>query len=219
MNLKHTTLAALFLATGLWAAAGVADTGLRIKKCQDANGEWHYGDTADVACAKSKIIEITDTGVETKEIAAPLTAEQLKERAAQQAAAKKQEQRAERDRLLLSMYASESDITYVRDRKIADIESQIQASRDTVKSLQATLLRLQSEETRQKAKNKGEAADTAKIITNTQSQIATHEASIKDRQKEEDVIRKQADADLARYRELKKNPSPPVVAGAGSPSP
>ncbi len=219
MARKHTILVTWFLIAGLCSLPAIADSGFTIEKCQDANGEWHYGDTADVDCAKSKIIEINNSGVETKEIAGPLTAAQLKERAAQQAAAKKQEKQAEKDQLLRSMYASESDITYVRDRKIADVESQIRASEETVKSLNATLVRLQKQERQQQTSNKAYAGTTATIIANTQSQIATHEASIKEKRQEEDTIRKQAAADLARYRELEKKPPQPAAAGAGTTTP
>ncbi len=218
MNCKHTIVTFCFLAASLFVAASAsgADTTFRIKKCQDANGEWHYGDDADRACAHSKVIEITETGVKAKEIAAPLTAEQLKEKAAQQAEAQKEKEKtdeqARKDRLLLAMYASESDINYVRDRKIADIESQIQASEDTLKSLNATLVRLQ---TQNKAKNDPKAA---KIIANTQAQIATHEAAIKEKHDEEAAIRNQAAADLVRYRELRNAPAPLAgdSAAAGS---
>jgi len=226
MNLKHIIVTVSFLTVGLWtlasAGAGAADTTFRIKKCQDANGEWHYGDSADVACARSKVIEITETGVKTKEIAAPLTPEQLKERAAHQAEAQKDKQQAQaqaqKDQLLLSMYASESDITYVRDRKIADIETQLQASTDTVKSLRATLSRLQTQAVQEKAANKPTLANTDKIIASTQAQITTHEAAIKSKRDEEAAIRKQADADLARYRQIKGSPAP-LAAGTAAATP
>ncbi|MHB8453439.1 MAG: hypothetical protein ACYDDO_01820 [Acidiferrobacterales bacterium] len=216
MNSKHTIVTICFLAASLWVAASAsgAETTFRIKKCQDANGEWHYGDDADRACAHSKVIEITESGVKAKEIAAPLTPEQLKEQTAQQAEAQKEkakaDEQARRDHLLLAMYASESDITYVRDRKIADIEAQIQASQDTLKSLRATLVRLQ---TQNKVKDDPK---TAKIIANTQAQMATHEDAIKEKRDEEAAIRNQAAADLVRYRELTSAPAP-LAGGATAP--
>jgi hypothetical protein len=44
-----------------------------IKKCKDATGRWHYGDTAAEECAKSKITEMSDEGTTKQVIAAPPT--------------------------------------------------------------------------------------------------------------------------------------------------
>lgn len=211
MRFKHTIAAVCFLSIAMGLKPGFAGPTFVIKKCRDANGEWHYGDNAGRACANSKVIEITDSGVRTKELAAPLTAAQLKERTAALAkSAKAQQQarsRARRDRILLSMYASASDITYVRNRKIADIKSLIEGEKDTLKSLQATLPRLRAQETAEKSTNKPEAADTAQVIANTEAQIATHNENIKKEQQEIVSVRQQAAADLVRYRKLKAAPS------------
>ena len=71
-------LIATFALLSVAAQAGPA-TGSKIKKCQDASGHWHYGDNADDMCRQSKIVEINEQGLTTKEIAAPMTAEQLKQ--------------------------------------------------------------------------------------------------------------------------------------------
>ncbi len=215
MNFKHTIVAVCFLLVTLGLKPGFAEPGFVIKKCRDANGEWHYGDTAGRACAHSKVIEITNSGVKTKELAAPLTPTQLKEHAATLAKTEKATQKvraqARKDRILLSMYASENDITYVRDRKISDIKGLIEGEKDTLKSLRATLPRLQAEETAQASRNKAAAAGTATIIADTRAQIATHEATIEKEQQEEAAVRQQAAADLARYRQLKKSPLNPTA--------
>ncbi|MHB8550485.1 MAG: hypothetical protein ACYDB8_05875 [Acidiferrobacterales bacterium] len=200
----------------------IAGTAFVIKKCQDANGEWHYGDNAGRECAHSKVIEITNSGVKTKELAAPLTPAQLKAHAAEFAQAAKEKAkaraRARRDRILLSMYASSDDITYVRNRKISDVNGLIEGEKDTLKPLQATLSRLQAEEAAQKSTNKAEAAATAKVIANTEAQIAKHKENIKKEQQEIVAIRQQAAADLARYRKLKDmGPGPTPATGDATP--
>ena len=105
------------------------------------------------------------------------------------------------------MYASASDITYVRNRKIADIKGLIEGEKDTLKSLQATLPRLRAQETAEESTNKPEAADTAQVIANTEAQIAAHNENIKKEQQEIVSVRRQAAADLVRYRQLKAAPS------------
>ncbi len=191
--------------------------GMTIKKCQDATGLWHYGDTASDECAKSQVTVMTEEGTTKKIIAAPLTDAQLKQRAAQlkaeDAAHQKAEQQAKKDALLLATYGSENDITYIRDRKIAQIETTIKSSEETLKSLRAVLARMEAQAPRDAKGGKGN--DTAqKNIEMTQQQIARHEALITQKRQEQEDLRKQYAEELQRYRELKKQPSLATVPPA-----
>ena len=109
-----------------------ADTSTTIKKCKDATGQWHYGDTAATECAQSTVTVMTDEGTTKKVIAAPPTAQELKEREAHQEVEKAEQQKAKdqarKDALLLSSYGSEKDIIYIRDRKVTQVETIIKAS-------------------------------------------------------------------------------------------
>lgn len=194
-------LVATFL-LGLALAAPAA--GPQIKKCQDAQGRWHYGDRAAESCA-SKVTVINDKGMKTKEIAAPLTAAELAARAKAEAEAEAQRETKEaqqkRDRQLLATYATEEDIRIGRDRRVSDLDSHIRAAEETVNALRATLERMQ-----------GRADQDS--IAKTEAQIARHEAALAERKKEQEAIQAQYEADLARYREL-KNPSRGQNAGRG----
>ena len=178
-----------------------------IKKCQDATGRWHYGDSAAEECAKSKITVMNDEGITKKVIAAPLTEQELKERAenreAQEAAQKKAEEQAKKDALLLSSYGVENDITYIRDRKIAQIDASIKATEQTLTPLRAALGRMEAQVADESKSGKPDEA-TVKNIEMTKAQIARHEAAIADKHKEQEAIRAEYDQDLTRYRELKK---------------
>lgn len=200
------------LMTGM--AAQAADTPT-IKKCKDATGRWHYGDTAAEECAKSKVTVMTDGGTTKKVIAAPPTEQELKEREAQQESIAAERQRAEeqarRDALLLATYGVEDDILYIRDRKIAQIESQIKASEETLKSLRGALGRMEAQAA-DEGKDAKAATTTAKNIELTKSQIARHEGAVASKRQEQQALREQYAAELKRYRELKnktqiKNPS------------
>jgi hypothetical protein len=201
----------LLLLLPLSAGAAEAPKGKLIKKCQDAAGKWHYGDTAAEECAKSRITEISETGVKRKEIAAPPTEQELREREARQGEIERERRLAEeqkrRDELLLSTYGHEDDIAYTRDRKLAQLESAIKASEDTLQSLRAALARLEAQAAEESRGGKPVPAPTAKNIAQTKNQIATHEAAIQAKRKEQETVRRQAAADLARYRELKKAPA------------
>lgn len=185
-----------------------ADTSTTIKKCKDATGQWHYGDTAATECAQSTVTVMTDEGTTKKVIAAPPTAQELKEREAHQEVEKAEQQKAKdqarKDALLLSSYGSEKDIIYIRDRKVTQVETIIQASNETLKSLRAALARMEA----QANESKGSLdKTTAKNIEQTKAQIARHEGIIAEEQQEQDALRKQYAEELQRYREIKKQPS------------
>ena len=212
---RHPSSRTLMLVLGLvmsavgLVAAEAAETSKTIKKCQDATGRWHYGDTASAACATSKITVMSDEGVTKKVIAAPPTEQELREREAnqeaQEAAKKKADDQAKKDALLLSSYGVEDDITYIRDRKIAQIEATIKASEQTLTPLRAALARMEAQVAGEG--KSGKPDETAlKNIEMTKAQIARHEAAIADKRKEQAAIRVEYDQDLARYRELKKQP-------------
>ncbi|MDH3514447.1 MAG: hypothetical protein OEM83_06200, partial [Gammaproteobacteria bacterium] len=134
------------------------------------------------------------------------TEQELKEREAQRETIEAERIRAEeqtrKDALLLSTYGVEDDIYYIRDRKIAQIESQIKASEETLKSLRGALARMEALAADDKKDTK--AADaTAKNIELTKSQIERHEGVIAAKRQEQEALRKQYAGELERYRVLK----------------
>jgi hypothetical protein len=197
-------LGLLLSGPGAHAASGKSST---IKKCQDATGKWHYGDTAADECAKSKVTVITEKGTTQKVIAAPPTEAELKEREEQRETVEAEQARAEeqarKDSLLLSTYGVEDDIIYIRDRKIAQIETSIKASEQTLKPLSAALARMEAQAV-DESKDAKAAEATAKNIEMTRNQIARHEAAIATKRQEQEALRKQYTEELERYRELKK---------------
>lgn len=191
------------LAAAVLPAAAAESKGVTIKKCRDAAGKWHYGDTAATACAHSKVTIINEQGIKKREIAAPLTSEQLRAREQRQAEAQQAQEQAKRDELLLATYAHEADIIYIRDRKLAQLESMIKASTDTLVPLRATLKRLQAQAAAEEKAQQNVSEQTAKALEQTRSQIGKHEAAIAQKRREQETIKAQAQADLERYRELK----------------
>jgi hypothetical protein len=197
------TLSLLLPVMGAHAASGKSSS---IKKCQDATGKWHYGDTAADECAKSKITVITEKGTTQKVIAAPPTDQELKEREAQRETLEAEQARAaeqaRKDALLLSTYGVEDDIIYIRDRKIAQIEASVKAGEETLKPLRAALARMQAQATEEKDPKAAEA--TAKNIETTRNQITRHEGAIAAKRQEQEALRRQYAEELERYRVLKK---------------
>jgi predicted phage tail protein len=211
------------LVIGVSAFAADDKKGPRIKKCQDAAGKWHYGDQADEQCAQSKVIELDRQGVKRKEIAAPLTEAELKAHAEKQAEEEKAKKLAaeqkRQDEIMLATYAVEADITLTRDRKLADVDTQIHASEQTLKSLQNSLKRLRTQAAEEQRGGKPVSAQTTKTIANNEAQIAKHESLIKKMQNDKEAIRVQYDAEVIRFRELKsKQVAAPAAASGTAPA-
>lgn len=194
-----------FIAAPVYAANSGGNT--KIKKCKDSQGKWHYGDRAAEECERSKIIELSNRGVKRGVVKAPPTAEELKEREKQQVELEEERRRAEeqarRDQQLLATYGHEQDIIYIRDRKLAQIDYTISAADATVKPLRAALERMEAQAIKAKQNGREVPADLASQIDKTRVQIIRHEAMIASKRQEQDVIVRQAEDDLQRYRELK----------------
>ena len=211
------TVSALLLAVLATGPALADDTkGARIKKCQDAQGRWHYGDEAADACAQSKVIELDTRGIKRNVIDAPLTEAELKARASEFEAAEKSKKAAElqarRDQQLLATYAVEDDIVLSRDRKLSDIDTQIKSSEATLASLRKSLARIQAQAADEQRGGKAVSEHTAKTITANEAQVAKHEAHIEDLKKEQEKVRTQFQADIDRFRELKNRPATPPAS-------
>ena len=147
-----------------------------------------------------------------KEIAAPLTAEQLKERE-QDRQEKEQEQRrtedrARRDKQLLATYGHEDDITQTRDRKLAEIDAQVRASSETLTALRAALTRYLAQASEESRATGRTSAQTTINLAKTQGQIAKQEAFIQSKAPEKESARQQYQADLERFREIKSRATP-----------
>jgi len=202
------TVSALVLALLAAGPALAADAkGARIKKCQDAQGRWHYGDEAADACAQSKVIELDTRGIKRNVIDAPLTEAELKARAAgleeAEKAKKLAEQQKRRDDQLLATYAVEDDLILSRDRKLADIDTQIKSSESTLASLQKSLDRIRAQAADEQRGGKPVSEQTAKTIAANEAQVAKHRTHIDELKKEQEQTRAQFQTDIERFRQLK----------------
>lgn len=153
-------IACLSMASGAWA----------IKKCQDSDGNWHYGDFAGQACSQSKVTTLNERGVVQDERAAPLTAEEKAAQAEQlrlekERLAAEEASREERARIL-SIYETEADIERQRTNQMYSVQSNIDVTKAYIDSLQERINR-----------NETKIA----TITNTafQEQIRTENAEVR----------------------------------------
>lgn len=122
-----------------WAPGG-AQT---ITKCQDAEGNWHYGTYASEICGDRPVTELRESGVTLEVHEAPPTAEELqaikrREEAERQAQIKREEKRRI-DRTLMEKYESEEVIIGLRDQRIAELTRQIEFNTEQMARLREEL--------------------------------------------------------------------------------
>jgi hypothetical protein len=119
-----------------------------IKKCQDADGNWHYGDITVTQCGKSKVTTLDDRGFISSEKDAPKTAEQLENESSEKAKSEAETARvrAEEDERIriLSVYETEADIDRQRDNQIDSVSSNIAEHNAYIKSVNAKIKRLET---------------------------------------------------------------------------
>jgi hypothetical protein len=146
-----------------------------IRKCQDADGNWHYGEYADSECAISSDISTVNqnTGaISTKK--RPPTAEELeaaskkkKEAAAKIAAQKKQDAK---DKNLVKIYGSEEIIISTRDRKLSSIDNNVNITRQLKSGVQKDIESL-------KKRKKSKKVDA--LIAERQRAVKSYDNAIK----------------------------------------
>ncbi len=184
-----------------------AEKDSKIFKCKDAAGRTHYGSTAAEECARTKVTEMSDQGTTRREVAAPLTEEELKQREERKVDDDRKkidsDERARRDKILLSTYTSVDELEQFRVRKLTEMEKVISSSETTLNSLRRSLERLESEVAEEQKAGKPNPK-TTKALEQARLQVDRHNQQIEKRRKEVENMRKQFDDDIARYRELKK---------------
>jgi len=189
-------LAMALVAVPPQVSAQQAGKRVEIKKCQDADGNWHYGDTAADECARSKITVIDKRGLKVEEVGAPPTAEELArqkaEAAAQQEAeAKAEEEKRSRERIL-SIYDSEAAIFRARDERLGHIDRQIATYKNMSGRLQQRL---------DKARSTGATPEAVKVL---EADLGAYENAIVTSEQQRSEIMEHYAQDLELYRALKQ---------------
>jgi len=180
---------------------------LAIKKCQDADGKWHYGDVAVTQCNNAKVTTLTERGFIESELDAPKTAEELE---AEQAALAAEE--AERERLkaiqdernrILSIYETEDDIDRQRDNQINSVQSNIDVHKAYLKSLDKRIDRTQTALAETKGKSVREKLTKDLESTKARKEDYTKNLTGLETQKEE--IMKRFENEKKVYLEIKNS--------------
>lgn len=172
----------------------------------DEKGQVHYSDKIPPEYAGQQRDVLNNQGVKKQTIEGAKTPEQLAEEARQAKLQEEEKQRAEeqarRDRILLSTYTTEDEITMARDGKVAALDTYIKVTNSRVDKLKAQLdaLRKRAEQT---DASTPAGAKLQKDIAHTEQQIRENEGYVEAKHREQDELRARFEQDLQRYRELK----------------
>ena len=193
----------LFLLAGMPAAAE------KVYKWVDEDGVVHYGHALPPSEAGRAHKILNEQGIAVDNVAPAKTAEQIAEEARVAAAAK---EAAKRDQVLLNTYLSVDEIENLRDRRVELLEALNQVTRKYMENLDEKLSGLRAEAARHEARaeSAGEAVaipdDLSAEIAHAERGIEGYRRELETRRVEQERIRAQFDADIARFRELKGLP-------------
>jgi hypothetical protein len=193
---------ALALAGGFAAAA---DSGRKLYKWVDEKGVVHYGDSIPPKYAKQERRVLNEHGVEVGKLDAEKTDA---ERKADDARLRVVTDAKQRDKILLTTYVSVKQIEQLRDQRLDLIESQIQVSDMYVANLQTRLnqLHARAQFFRPYSSNsnaKSMPDQVAEDLVRTVNEIRVQRTNLAGKRSEQDTLRKEFQADIERYKELK----------------
>ncbi len=144
-----------------------------IEKCQDENGEWHYGNFAADECAlSSDITSLNEEGTEVGTKAPPPTMEELAKaeaaRLAEEVAAAERKKQREDDTNVVRIFGSEEVIISTRDRKLASIDNNIEITRQikdgVLKDIESLKVRPQTAKVKNQIKDREVAIQSYDVV-------------------------------------------------------
>jgi len=171
----------------------------------DEKGLVHYGDRIPAQYSRSESAILNREGVEVGKLEAQKTPEQLAAEALHQQEVLRQKQH---DSFLLFTYSSVADIERLRDERLDTIQGQRQAAEQYVENLQSRLSLLQTRAMMFKPYNPRAGAhrlpdDLAEDLVRTLNEMRTQKNALAAKDDEDAALRKQFQADIERYKELR----------------
>jgi hypothetical protein len=194
---------ALLVSTCL--TANGSSSGRTLYKWVDEQGITHYGDHIPPEYAGQEQHVINSQGVEINRLDAQKTPEQL---AADDQKKFDAQQSQNRDRNLLSTYASVQEIERLRDQRLTLLSDQVKVTSQFLEVLNGKLKKLRASSTHYKPYSDDPAAPTmpdqiAEDLVRVGNDIRTQEQNLHEKSSEETIMRQQFESDISRFKELK----------------
>jgi hypothetical protein len=200
----------------LTLAAGVADAQSgqkpsgqnKVYRWVDKNGQVHYGDSVPAEYADQDRDVLNRQGVTVGREEGHITPAEAAAKAAADKAARDEQKRRLRDRVLLQTYQSVEELEVLRDNRLELVDSQLTIQEQSLANLRAQHAQIKKQAARYAPVNtKPDAAplppELAKDLKRAASDIATQEANLQKRRDERENIRMTFEADIKRFAELR----------------
>ena len=203
-NAAWVLCAATLLASPGFATAP-ANNGRVVYKWVDQQGVTHYGDHIPPEFAAQEQHIINYQGVEISRLEAQKTPEQL---AAEEQKKAEAEQSRNRDRNLLTTYASVQEIERLRDQRVTLLSDQIKVTSQFLEVLNGRLKKLRDGSTHFKPYSSDPNAPAmpdqfAEDLVRVGNDIRTQQQNLREKHSEETTMSKQFESDIERFKELK----------------
>lgn len=207
IRLTHFMTALLLGSAALTITGANAAESHKTYRWVDKQGNVYYGDMVPPEYAAQGNKEISEQGVVVKTNAPPPTEaqraeaqrlEKLKAEKARIAAEKR-----DHDRMLLSTFSNEDDLIMTRNGKVASIDAMINATKSRNLSLQKSLDAMRASAAERERNGQVIPIKLSNDIASMHTQINDNLSYIASKQREQEQLRTQFEADLERFRELK----------------
>jgi len=174
----------------------------------DKDGQVHYGDSVPPEYAEQDRDILNRQGVPIAREQGLVTAEEAAEQAAAEKAARDEQKRKLRDRVLLQTYQSVRELEVLRDNRLELVDAQLTIQEQSLANLRAQRIQLEKHARRYAPANKDPKAqplpeEISADLMRATSDITTQEANLIKRREERENIRLTFEADIKRYKELR----------------
>jgi hypothetical protein len=201
-------LSAVILALLAGAAAAQSDKQKKLYRWVDKDGQVHYGDSVPAEYAEQDREVLNRQGVPVGREEGTITPEEAAAKAVADKAARDEQKRKLRDRVLLQTYQSVQELEILRDNRLDLVDAQLTIQEQSLSNLRAQRAQIQRMAARYAPVNTGSDAqplpdELAADLEQSANDIQTQESNLVRRREERESIRKTFEADIARYKELR----------------
>jgi hypothetical protein len=201
-------LPAVMLALLAGAAGAQSDKQKKLYRWVDKNGQVHYGDSVPAEYAEQDRDVLNRQGLPVGREEGTITPEEAAAKAAADKAARDEQKRKLRDRVLLQTYQSVQELEVLRDNRLELVDAQLTIQEQSLSNLRAQRAQIERIAARYAPVNTGADApplpdELAADLERSSSDIQTQEANLERRRQERENIRRTFETDIERYKELR----------------
>jgi hypothetical protein len=208
MNARSTAILLFAVTLALQAGAASAEEKQKLYRWVDKSGQVHYGDSVPPEYAEQDRDVLNRQGVKVGREEGTITPEEAAAKAAEDKAARDEQKRKLRDRVLLQTYQSVQELEVLRDNRLDLVDAQLTIQEQSLSNLRAQRAQFERTAARFAPVNKEPSAqplpdELATDLERSASDIQTQEANLVRRRAERENIRQTFEADIVRYKELR----------------